>query len=201
MDLILIRHGQSYANERGLLISNEHDDLTPLGIAQSSKLAAQVKPQVNEATWIYASPWRRALTTAECVLGERMHEAKIDPRLAETNPGRFGTWLERDFNEAFPDFYADLNRRYEDGESHMDMAKRVCDWVDTEVQPKAATEGTLIAIAHGGPITVVLQHLLGIPIEDRYPTFTVPNASYSRLHWRQDLSRFCLITAGASSTF
>lgn len=198
MDLILIRHGQSVANERGLLISNETDDLTAQGVKQSQDLAVLMKPHVKEATWLYCSPWRRALTTAECVLSERMHEAVIDPRLAETHPGRFGTWLERDFNTAFPDFYSDLGRRYEGGESHRDMAQRVCNWVDSEVLPRAAEPGTLMAVAHGGPITVILQHLLGIPLEDKYPTFTVPNASYSKLHWRSDLNRFCLITAGAS---
>jgi glucosyl-3-phosphoglycerate phosphatase len=39
MDILLIRHGQSVANERGLLIANASDDLTELGVQQSRLLA------------------------------------------------------------------------------------------------------------------------------------------------------------------
>jgi glucosyl-3-phosphoglycerate phosphatase len=198
MDILLIRHGQSVANERGLLIANASDDLTELGVQQSRLLAHGIQKRVKEARWLYCSPWRRALTTAEIVLDERMPEALLDARLAETNPGRHGTWLEKDFNAQYPDFYQDLGRRYDGGESHREMAQRVCDWVQSEITPKQAQDGELIAIAHGGPITVILQFLLGVPMEERYPSFTVPNASYSHLRWRADLGRFCLITAGAT---
>lgn len=197
MDIVLIRHGQSVANQKGLLISTDQDDLTDVGVKQSRELAARSQPLLSEASWIYCSPWKRARSTAEILLGERFVEARLDARLAETFPGRHGSWLEKDFNAAFPDFYRDLGRRYDGGESHRDMAKRVCDWVATEITPRQQLPGLLLAVAHGGPITVVLQYLLGVPLEERYPSFTVPNASISRLQWRDDLGRFCLITAGA----
>jgi glucosyl-3-phosphoglycerate phosphatase len=197
MDILLIRHGQSVANQRGLLISNDQDDLTDVGMEQSRALAARARPLLDEARWIYCSPWKRAMSTAEIVLGERMPEARLDGRLAETFPGHHGTWLEKDFNAMFPDFYKDLGQRYDGGESHRDMAQRVCQWVTAEIMPRQQDPGLLLAIAHGGPITVILQYLLGVPMEERYPSFTVPNASISRLQWRVDLGRFCLITAGA----
>lgn len=197
MDIVLIRHGQSVANQKGLLISNDQDDLTELGMEQSRALAARCGSLLTEARWLYCSPWKRATSTAEIVLGSRMPEARLDARLAETFPGRHGTWLEKDFNAAFPDFYQDLGRRYDGGESHRDMAQRVCQWVDSEIAPRQQDAGLLVAVAHGGPITVILQHLLGVPLEPRYPSFTVPNATMSRLQWRADLGRFCLITAGA----
>ena len=197
MDIVLIRHGQSVANQKGLLISNDQDDLTENGVAQSHALATRIPAVLAEARWLYCSPWRRALSTAEIVLGERMPETQLDARLAETFPGRHGTWLEKDFNAAFPDFYQDLGRRYDGGESHRDMTQRVCQWVQTEIVPRQHEPGLLMAVAHGGPITVILQYLLGVPMEERYPSFTVPNASMSRLQWRADLGRFCLITAGA----
>jgi glucosyl-3-phosphoglycerate phosphatase len=197
MDIVLIRHGQSVANQKGLLISNDQDDLTDAGVKQSQALAARCGHLLEGAQWIYCSPWKRARTTAEIVLGERMSEARLDARLAETFPGRHGTWLEKDFNAAFPDFYKDLGRRYDGGESHRDMAQRVCEWAASEIVPRQQDPGRLVAIAHGGPITIVLQYLLGIPLEERYPSFTVPNASISHLQWRADLGRFCLIMAGA----
>lgn len=197
MDIVLVRHGQSVANERGLLISNAADDLTDRGVAQSRALASRIQSEVSAASWLYCSPWKRARTTAEIILGPRMNDALIDPRLAETFPGRHGTWLEKDFNAAFPDFYSDLGRPYDGGESHRDMMQRVCHWVDTEVTPRQAAPGMLVAITHGGPITVILQYLLGVPLEPRYPSVTVSNASITQLAWRNDLERFCLLSAGA----
>lgn len=197
MDIVLVRHGQSVANERGLLIANATDDLTERGVAQSRALASRIQSEVSAASWLYCSPWKRARTTAEIILGQRMNEASLEPRLAETFPGRHGTWLEKDFNDAFPDFYRDLGRPYDGGESHRDMMQRVCQWVDTEVIPRQADPGLLVAVTHGGPITVILQYLLGVPLESRYPSFTVSNASVTKLAWRQDLERFCLLSAGA----
>ena len=70
-------------------------------------------------------------------------------------------------------------------------------WSEAMVGLTLAFFGVVMAVAHGGPITVILQYLLGVPMEERYPSFTVPNATMSRLQWRADLGRFCLITAGA----
>jgi glucosyl-3-phosphoglycerate phosphatase len=195
MDLLLIRHGQSTANHNGLLISNDQDPLTALGRTQSEQLAASLQRFGYAPARIYCSPWRRANQTAHIVFGEdtAMH---LDSRLAETHPGKFGTWKEADFNAAFPAFHQDIANRYEGGESHLDMTVRVREWVDQEVLPLAGQPGLIATVAHGGPISVILQHMLGIPIEARYPSFTVPNASFSYLKWRPDLNRYCVERVG-----
>ena len=195
MDLLLIRHGQSNANAKGLLISTDQDELTELGKRQSAELAATLGKFGYTPTPIFCSPWMRARQTAERVF-DGPARLKFDGRLAETHPGKYGTWLEADFNRAFPDFNKVITNRYEDGESHLDMADRVREWVDTEVLPRKSEPGLMAAVAHGGPISIVLQHLLNVPIETHYPTFTVPNASLTYLKWRADLGRYCLERAG-----
>ncbi|NML30847.1 histidine phosphatase family protein [Paraburkholderia antibiotica] len=195
MDLLLIRHGQSVANEKGLLISTDQDGLTELGKKQSVNLAATLERFAFQPSKIYCSPWARARQTAE-LLFEKSTPMTFDARLAETHPGIYGSWLEADFNRAFPDFNRDIRNRYENGESHLDMAQRVQQWVESEVRPQVQDAGLLVAVAHGGPISVVLQHLLGVPIETHYPSFTVPNASFTYLKWRPDLHRYCLERAG-----
>ena len=195
MDLLLIRHGQSNANEKGLLISTDQDELTDLGVHQSLKLAETLAKFGYIPSPIFSSPWMRARQTAEQLFG-RSTQITFDSRLAETHPGKYGTWLEADFNRAFPDFNQAITNRYEDGESHLDMANRVREWVDTEVELRATQPGLMAAVAHGGPISVILQHLLGVPIETHYPSFTVPNASFTYLKWRPDLGRYCLERAG-----
>src|SRR5437868_6637730 len=180
MDLLLIRHGQSVANEKGLLISTDKDGLTDLGKTQSINLAATLQRFAFKPSRIYCSPWARARQTAELLFDESM-PMTFDARLAETHPGIYGSWLETDFNRAFPDFNRNVRNRYEQGESHLDMAKRVQDWVESEVRPQVENPGLVVAIAHGGPISVVLQHLLNVPFETHYPSFTVPNASFTYL--------------------
>jgi len=196
MDLLLIRHGQSEANQKGLLISNDKDDLTRLGQQQSERLAQYIQAHFQLPEIIYSSPWQRAKATAERVFIPQSDAIHYDARLAETNPGEFETWQEAEFNRQFPDFYDDLNRPYKAGESHMQMAKRVIDWVETCIMTRSADEGLVAVVAHGGPISIILQYLFGMPIEQRYPTFTVPNASYSHLIWRADLQRYCATSIG-----
>ncbi|MFM0499355.1 histidine phosphatase family protein [Paraburkholderia caffeinilytica] len=195
MDLLLIRHGQSTANAQGLLISTNQDPLTDLGKTQSAQLAKTLERFAYQPSPIFCSPWRRAHETAQIVFGDSA-VMKLDSRLAETNPGIYATWREADFNAAHPTFNYDITNRYEGGESHLDMADRVREWVDQEVLPHASEPGLAAAVAHGGPISVVLQHLLDIPIETRYPSFTVPNASFTYLKWRGDLKRYCVERVG-----
>ncbi|EEA00973.1 Phosphoglycerate mutase [Burkholderia sp. H160] len=195
MDLLLIRHGQSEANAKRLLISTDKDGLTELGRRQSIDLAATLERFAFQPSRIYCSPWTRARQTAELLFGESS-PMTFDARLAETHPGIYGSWLEEDFNQAFPDFNRNIRNRYEQGESHLDMAERVQAWVDSTVTPETGNSGLLAVVAHGGPISVMLQYLLGVPIETHYPSFTVPNASFTQLKWRADLNRYCLERAG-----
>lgn len=196
MDIILIRHGQSVANKKKLLISNESDGLTSLGKDQSRQIAVAFERDGFLPDLIYCSPWKRAVETANIIFPDSLVSITLDERLAETHPGIYGTWLEEDFNRMHPEFHQDIANKYEDGESHLDMANRVCEWIETEVIPKANNDGLLVAVAHGGPISVILQYLLSIPIKTHYPSFSLPNASYTHLIWRNDKKRFCLITAG-----
>lgn len=199
MNLLLIRHGQSVANQKGLLIANEKDGLTAAGIEQSIKLGNVLAISKNIPSVIYSSPWERAKQTAELIFEQEKTNIYYDASLAETHPGIYGTWQEGAFNNKFPDFYNDLTNRYEEGESHMEMAKRVCHWVDEKIFTTLKEDGLMAIVTHGGPITVVLQYLLGMPIASLYPTFTVSNASYSKLIWREDLNRYCVINIGSQS--
>ncbi|MCA7085484.1 histidine phosphatase family protein [Cupriavidus sp. DB3] len=194
MDLLIIRHGQSNANANGLLIADDRDELSKLGREQSLRLKSTLADFGFQPSQIVCSPWLRARQTAELVFDR--HPLTLEARLAETHPGMFGTWLEGEFNRTYPDFCRDIANRYEGGESHLEMACRVRQWVDETIKPSMAEPGLLAVVAHGGPISVVLQYLLGIPIESHYPTFTVPNGSFTLLTWRADLQRYCVERLG-----
>ncbi|MBT8537147.1 histidine phosphatase family protein [Polynucleobacter paneuropaeus] len=195
MDLLIIRHGQSEANSKGLLISDSRDKLTPLGIIQSCKLKKKINQLGVNASLIFCSPWARAFQTAEIVFGEGASIA-LDGRIAETNPGKFKNWLEVDFNIAYPEFNLDIKNKYEEGESHLEMANRVIHWINEEVETRLNQLGLIVIVSHGGPISVMLQYLLKIPVEKFYPTFAVQNASLTKLKWDTQRNRYILISAG-----
>jgi broad specificity phosphatase PhoE len=195
MDLLLIRHGQSVANVSGLLISTDQDGLTDVGREQVDKLAVTLSRFNITPTLIFSSPWQRALQTTELLFGDD-NPILLDPRLAETHPGIYGTWLEKDFYETYPDFGKNIANKYEGGESHLEMTNRAGEWVRKEVLSRTAENGVLAAVTHGGPTSAILQHLLQIPILEYYPSFAVPNASFTYLKWRADLGRFCIERVG-----
>ena len=195
MDLLIIRHGQSEANSKGLLISDSRDKLTSLGISQSYQLKGRISHLGINPSFVFCSPWARAFQTAEILFGEST-PIVLDGRIAETNPGKFKDWLEKDFNIAYPEFNLDIKRKYEDGESHLEMANRVIDWVAEEVETRLNQEGLIVIVSHGGPISVMLQYLLHIPIEKYYPTFAVQNASLTHLKWEAQRNRYILMSAG-----
>ena len=125
MDLILIRHGQSFANRDGLLISNADDNLTPKGESQSCALKKIIKELEIMPDMYFVSPWKRARQTAEIIFPSSISDIFFDSRLAETNPGSFGSWKEAAFNKEYPTFNCDIRNKYLGGESHLEMAIRV----------------------------------------------------------------------------
>ena len=190
MDILLIRHGESEANRKKVLISDRHDPLSESGIKQSKLLRAKIEELRLEPTHLYASPWNRAASTLRIIYPNLAEDANYDERLAETNPGIYSTWLEADFLDKFPCFSKDIKNKYEGGESHKEMANRVQDWVMEVIDSGKKAPGLVVVVAHGGPLSIILQTLLRIPIDACYPSFTLPNASASLIKWRSDLNRY-----------
>lgn len=190
MDILLIRHGESEANRKKILISDRLDPLSKDGIKQSKLLKAKIQEFKLEPTCVYASPWNRAASTLKIIYPNLSEGANYDERLAETNPGVYSTWLEADFLEKFPCFSQNIENRYEGGESHKEMANRVQDWVIEVIEAGKKMPGLVVVVAHGGPLSIILQSVLQIPIDAGYPSFTLPNASASLMKWRPDLNRY-----------
>lgn len=196
MNILLIRHAQSVANISGLLISNERDGLTDAGINQIMVLKKTLFNLYPKPTLIFSSPWKRAHLTAQILYGAN-ELIILDSRLAETNPGVYGSWLEVEFYKKYPDFNKNVENRYEGGESHLDMANRTRDWFEEEVYSRRNEDGLIVAVTHGGPISAILQHLLGISLHF-YPCFSVANASLTSIRWRHDLGRFIVESVGSN---
>jgi len=124
----MVRHGQSIANVNGLVTGNMEDSLTAEGIRQVQDLKKQyIDPNFDA---FFVSPWRRAMQTAE-ILYPNQH-FNVVTELGETNGGRVAEWTNARFKQVFPDYYSSFSpeRPYCDGESHMDLYRRVNNWLD-----------------------------------------------------------------------
>jgi broad specificity phosphatase PhoE len=196
MDLLLIRHGESNANVAGLLNSTERDQLTEHGLHQATKLRALIQSRGLVPDRVFSSPWLRALQTTE-VLFKDTCSWLVDTRLGETNAGRFATWRADDFRRTFPEFGKRLSDRYEGGESHLELAARSVNWLEEEFLSNQDSKGLVAAVCHAGPISVISQYLLHVPLS-MFPNVLVPNASATIFRQDTRTGKFYLEAAGLS---
>ncbi|MDN7961060.1 histidine phosphatase family protein [Burkholderia multivorans] len=173
MMLYLIRHGRSRANEAGLVTGTPADVLSEEGLAQGARMAAWLLGTGIVADRYVVSPWKRASQTAELLVPHARWE--VDARLGETNAGEVADWPRERFVAAEPHFYDHPANRYPAGESHLELNERVLGWLREQLEERYER---LMVVAHSGPISCVLQQVMGIGM-DLFPAFLPAHASLS----------------------
>lgn len=173
MILILIRHGISKANEACLVTGKPDDILSVRGEKQVDRLNSWLKLAGLNLDICFTSHWKRAKQTAYRICPEA--NWSIDPRLGETNAGEVANWKLSHFISKYPDFYSSPENEYPGGESHIDLNKRVIEWLYYAV---GTGYSNLAAVTHSGPISCILQHLMGIKMS-LFPAFLPLQASLS----------------------
>jgi broad specificity phosphatase PhoE len=162
--LLLTRHGETVANAARRYAGHSESDLTALGRRQARALGRRLAYERIDA--VYASDLQRALETARLCLGSRELEVFVEPRLREMS---FGEWEGLTFDEirsGWPDHHH-LMRTIGDefhapgGEPFTETKRRVIEAVE-ELFARYNDE-TVLLVAHGGTLQIVLQYLLGLP--------------------------------------
>jgi probable phosphoglycerate mutase len=157
--LVLIRHGESAWNARGVLQGQADPPLSDLGRRQALALAPWAGT-LAPAT-VETSDLARARETAT-LLG--WPEARPDARWREVD---IGAWTGRTATEVRAEegdgaFHAwrEGDHVPEGGESYDQLGDRV----EAPARERLATGGTHVVICHGGPIRMVCARLLGLDI-------------------------------------
>ncbi|HLG00023.1 MAG TPA: histidine phosphatase family protein [Acidimicrobiia bacterium] len=161
MDIILVRHGSTAPNERGVLLGQGNDPgLTDAGREQATAVAhalAGVTPLM-----IWSSPLRRCLETAGAIAAahDALPPTAVEPRLAEIDYGEWeGVPLADLPAEAMRTWRRDPAFRPPGGESLAEVTARVGEWCDEQTG-----DGTIIAVTHVSPIkAAVIWALDGSP--------------------------------------
>jgi alpha-ribazole phosphatase len=180
-ELILVRHGETDANVAFVIQGHTDTPLNDRGRQQALDLAERFLDERLAA--VYSSDLARCVETAEIIAREKGLSVVATPALREA---QFGQWEGKTAEElrlAFPDEYlarqADAyNFHPPDGESKREVLDRVLAFLRDLAQRHQGTK--VLVVTHGGPITVVLHHVLGIAVTTRAP-FRVDNASIHRI--------------------
>jgi broad specificity phosphatase PhoE len=181
--ILLARHGETADNVSPARVMGRRDPpLTERGREQARMLARAVGDQGVRA--LYTSHLRRARETAE-ILGETLGlELRVDPRLAESDRGRWEGRLMRDIEREEPEAWrawlqAGNGFSFPGGESLRDHLERVVAALDDV----AASPQPALVVCHGGTIRCAFASHDQRGLE-AFHELDVPNAVPLRLESR-----------------
>ena len=183
--LLLIRHGESEANNEGIFAGNKDVSLKERGIEQAKKTAEYIA-QNYAVDCVYASDLSRAYKTGEIIADALGLKVIADKRLREIYAGQWEgkkfTELEKNFADDYTCWLTDIgNCVCSGGESVKELGERVFKAI-LEIAEK--NNGKTVVIAtHATPIRV-LQCILGGYSFDLMKNISwVSNASVTELSY------------------
>ena len=169
--LLLVRHGQTAENARGLLLGRADPPLSQLGRRHAAALARVVPPTAR----VVSSPLRRARETAEA-FGRAV---EIDEQWVELDYGELDGLRPEEVDEAvWARWRADPSYVPANGESLTALGRRVrhaCDHLAGE-----AAEHDVVVVTHVSPIKAAIAWALGVGDQVAWRLF-VRDASITRI--------------------
>jgi broad specificity phosphatase PhoE len=162
--LILVRHGQTAENARGLLLGRQDPPLSEVGQGQAAALAGLLPPGAR----VISSPLRRARQTADAFDRPMV----VDERWVELDYGAWDGCRPDELDE-------DLWRRWRadpafvpaGGESLTSLGRRVraaCESLAAE-----ASVGDVVVVSHVSPIKAAIAWALGVGDEVAWHMFVL----------------------------
>jgi len=182
--LILVRHGESDANARGLLLGRTDAELTQAGREQAAAARSLLTGPVAE---VRTSPLSRARDTAELLaLGLPV---KVDERWVEVDYGEFECQpLHGIPAEVWQQWRSDRDFRPEGGETLAEVDTRIsaaCEELFAADGTGARRpDGDVVVVSHVTPIKAAVAWALGAT--DLYWRLHLRTASVTRIGWNRD---------------
>jgi broad specificity phosphatase PhoE len=169
--LIVLRHGRTEANRAGELLGRRDPSLDETGRAQAAAAGAVLPAGAR----VISSPLARCRETAAAL--DPDHE--VDERLIELNYGDLEGTPVADVPRATWDVWrANDAWKPPAGESHNELAARVCMLLDELAVPAATSD--VVLVSHVSPIKAAMAWALGVPISISWRCF-VAQASILRI--------------------
>ena len=183
--LILARHGQTEWNIQRRYQGQTDIPLNETGYQQAAALARCLADIDLDA--IYASPLKRATSTAQVIAQPHGQPVLPEPRLREMSFGRWGGMTFSEIQEHEPErvaaWMADpMHIPPPEGETLAQVTARVQSALNDVLQTHP--QGTVLWVAHGGALRVLLNLALGLEPQGHW-RFRISVASLAEL-WFYD---------------
>lgn len=177
MRIYLVRHGETELNRKQCYYGHTDTALSERGICQAKHLGEYFRETSFDR--VISSPLKRAVSTAEYILGDRKQKIELDERLAEQNFGIFEGYTYDELIQKYPDEFEHWNKDFSNyripgGESFFDVRKRIDDFIGELPEKKE----TVLLVAHKGTLGHLLASSLGMPLEG-YWNFVFEQGCYS----------------------
>ncbi len=138
-------------------------DLSPRGRRRLECLPAA--PWAPHLTGVVSSAERKALASAD-FLAEALHlTVTVDEALGENDRSATGYLPPAEFEAVAGEFFARPHESVRGWERAVDAQRRIVAAVGRAV---SGATGDLLVVSHGGVGSLLLCHLLGVPIDRRY---------------------------------
>lgn len=188
-ELVLIRHGESEANARGIWQGQLDFPLSKRGRRQAALAGGALRSEVGRISAVYASPLARAFETADILVRESGFKGEVVPvaGLTERGGGLFegSTWAERE--ETMPEVIEKFRASSEEdgwreigAETDEEIVARFAPAIEDCMS--GARPGSLtVIVAHGGVMRAYLREKFGpgaLAGDER-----AANASITKLSW------------------
>lgn len=185
MRLILIRHADPDEGFQGRCYGSLDVGLSPLGRRQVQELVDALAGV--EVSAVLSSPRRRAHETAAAIAAR--HGLVVEPvsslreldfgelegrrydEIAQERPELFAQWMEAPTSVTFPG-----------GEGYEDLRARTVAWLERLLA--TGSDGTVVAVSHGGVIRALVSHILEVP-SARIFRIAVATASLTTISWHE----------------
>lgn len=163
--LVLVRHGQSQWNEKGLWQGWKDIDLTEKGIEQAKETGKQLTG--IHFDYAYSSPLIRAAKTLDeilKVLGQSDLPVTKDKAIIEKHYGIYAgknKWQVKE--EMGEEEFQKLRRAWDyptpEGESMKQVYQRFIPYYETEILPKLKQGKNVIIASHGNTLRTLVKYL------------------------------------------
>ena len=178
--LVLIRHGETEWNARGLYQGQLDSPLTDEGLAQAERMGERMRHHSPIAA-LYASDLARTHATAAPTALALGLEIVAEPDLGERGYGIFQGIDKSAVQDKYPEEYtahltADPDYVVPGGESTRQFHTRVVAALDRLGQRHWGEQ--IAVVTHGGVLTAIFNHILGLAI-NAPRNFAVPNTGYN----------------------
>ena len=171
--LILVRHGETEANARGVLLGHAESNLSDKGRLQAQRLAAALGTRLPQ-TRVVSSPLSRTMATAEILTGG-VGDIEVDDRWIELDYGALDETPLKDVPEStWAQWRADPDFIPAGGESLRSVGARVGE-ACTELLVDAASRDVVV-VTHVSPIKAAAAWALGAGDEVTWRLFVAPGS-------------------------